>query len=76
MFFDATKYAYGLCAYIHSIFDMVKFSYDSSHMKKAPIKKQTISRLELMGTVMSNQLTILAWIQQLSFTGCEKKSQH
>lgn len=58
MFSDASKAAYGSCAYLRSCHPNgdVSVHLITSRNKVAPVKMQTIPRLELMGAVMSVNL--------------------
>lgn len=57
IFSDASMYAYGACAYIKSTTNNDSTTrLITSRNKVAPIKKQSIPRLELMAAVMGTQL--------------------
>ena len=59
VFCDASQNAYGACAYLRRAFidDTVECSLIAGKGRVAPLKSQSICRLELMGTLVAVRLT-------------------
>ncbi|XP_057290885.1 uncharacterized protein LOC130613578 [Hydractinia symbiolongicarpus] len=64
-FSDASKAAYGCCVYIRFETESgkIKTALVSSKSRVAPIKSQTIPRLELLGALMLARLVVYSWIK-------------
>ena len=59
MFCDASQNAHGTCAYLRRVFtdDTVECNLIAGKSRVAPLKSQSISRLELMGPLVAVRLT-------------------
>jgi len=74
VFCDASQDAYGACAYLRRVFtdDTVECSLIAVKGRVAPLKSQSVCRLELMGALVTVQLT--ETLVEEMFTKVEKMS--